>query len=71
MTSEISQNPLYTPWDSLPYVTGLGQIQSIISYCASRFRKSATAFQEEDNEKKDLFLGYFRAELVSTLSIPL
>jgi hypothetical protein len=64
----LNTNPLYTPWDSIPYNVDLVKIQSIVTYCASRFRESAAAFQKlklkDDREERELFLKHFCSELV-------
>ena len=60
-----STNPMYTPWDSIPYITNLVKIQAIVMYCASQFRVSAAAFADvEEREKREFFLRYFCSELV-------
>ena len=51
-----STNPMYTPWDSIPYITDLVKIQAIVTYCASQFRVSAAAFMNvEEREKREFF----------------
>jgi hypothetical protein len=60
-----STNPMYTSWDSIPYITDLVKIQLIVTYCTSRFRASAAAFTKvEECDQKELFLQHFCSELV-------
>ena len=60
-----STNPIYTPWDSIPYITDLVKIQAIVTYCASQFRVSAVAFTDvEEREEREFFLRHFCSELV-------
>ena len=62
-----STNPLYTPWDSSPYETDLVKVQSIVNYCASRFRSAAAALSVlrlTDADEGEEYFGHFCSELV-------
>jgi hypothetical protein len=60
-------NTLFTAWDSTPYKTDLIKIQSIINYCASRFKAAALALARrpvETMEEAELLVGGLAAEVV-------
>lgn len=65
-----STNPMYTPWESLPYKTDLIKIQAIVNYCASRFRAAAAALSKlELMECDEIHFGHFTKEVVCVRAI--
>jgi hypothetical protein len=65
------QNGLFTAWDSTPYNTDLVKVQSIVDYCASRFKAAATALSRvpvETREEAEKFVNCFSKEVVCVFS---